>query len=233
LNTSSASADYEFLLRHSRAKVAIVSASLAYLIEPIRLRCPELRNVVLVGGSASPVTISWQQWIDSGQDELVPVDVSPDEPAFWLYSSGSTGLPKGVVHLHSAVPYICRYYAEQVLGLNESDVCFSAAKLFHGWGICSGMFFPLFFGAAAVVWYEPSLAEALFELIDRFHPTVFFATPVHFAGMLDWSETENKYDLTSLRFVFPPVSSYLDRSLNVGNRGFVWRFSTRLAPPKC
>jgi acyl-coenzyme A synthetase/AMP-(fatty) acid ligase len=62
------------------------------------------------------------------------------------------------------------------------------------------MFFPLFLGATTVVWYEQPLAEVLFELIDRFHPTVFFATPVHFAGMLDWSETENKYDLSSLRF---------------------------------
>jgi benzoate-CoA ligase family protein len=200
LNTSLASSDYEVLLQHSRAKVAIISAALAYLIEPIRAQCPELRHVVLGGGLASSVTISWRQWIDRAQEELVPTDVSPDEPAFWLYSSGSTGLPKGVVHLHRAVPYMCRYYAEQVLGLNESDVCFSAAKFFHGWGICSGMFFPLFFGATTVIWYEQPLAEVLFELIDRFHPTVFFATPVHFAGMLDWSETENKYDLSSLRF---------------------------------
>jgi len=200
LNTALAPADYEFLFNHSRARVAIVSATLAYLIEPIRSQCLHLRQVVLVGGSRSWQAIDWQTWTTEASPELVPVEVSPDEPAFWLYSSGSTGRLKAVVHLHCAIPFTCRQYARQVLELGDSDVCFSAAKLFHAYGLGNGMNFPLFVGASTVLWHGSTLPEVLFELINRFRPTIFFATPALFVRMLALPDVERKYNLSSLRF---------------------------------
>jgi benzoate-CoA ligase family protein len=197
LNTSLTPADYEFLLNHSRARVAIVGTTLAYLIEPIRSRCLQLQQVVLVGGLRPWPCLDWQAWTAEASSELALVEVSPDEPAFWLYSSGSTGRLKAVVHLHRAIPFTCRHYAQQVLELGESDLCFSAAKLFHAYGLGNGMNFPLFVGASTVLWHGSTLPEALFELINRFHPTIFFATPALFVRML---EVEKKYDLSSLRF---------------------------------
>jgi benzoate-CoA ligase family protein len=197
LNTSLTPADYEFLLNHSRARVAIVGTTLAYLIEPIRSRCLQLQQVVLVGGLRPWPCLDWQAWTAEASSELALVEVSPDEPAFWLYSSGSTGRLKAVVHLHRAIPFTCRQYAQQVLELGESDLCFSAAKLFHAYGLGNGMNFPLFVGASTVLWHGSTLPEALFELIHRFHPTIFFATPALFVRML---EVEKKYDLSSLRF---------------------------------
>jgi benzoate-CoA ligase family protein len=197
LNTSLTPADYEFLLNHSRARVAIVGTTLAYLIEPIRSRCLQLQQVVLVGGLRPWPCLDWQAWTAEASSELALVEVSPDEPAFWLYSSGSTGRLKAVVHLHRAIPFTCRHYAQQVLELGESDLCFSAAKLFHAYGLGNGMNFPLFVGASTVLWHGSTLPEALFELIHRFHPTIFFATPALFVRML---EVEKKYDLSSLRF---------------------------------
>jgi benzoate-CoA ligase family protein len=197
LNTSLTPADYEFLLNHSRARVAIVGTTLAYLIEPIRSRCLQLQQVVLVGGLRPWSCLDWQAWTAEASSELALVEVSPDEPAFWLYSSGSTGRLKAVVHLHRAIPFTCRHYAQQVLELGESDLCFSAAKLFHAYGLGNGMNFPLFVGASTVLWHGSTLPEALFELINRFHPTIFFATPALFVRML---EVEKKYDLSSLRF---------------------------------
>jgi benzoate-CoA ligase family protein len=197
LNTSLTPADYEFLLNHSRARVAIVGTTLAYLIEPIRSRCLQLQQVVLVGGLRPWPSLDWQAWTAEASSELALVEVSPDEPAFWLYSSGSTGRLKAVVHLHRAIPFTCRQYAQQVLELGESDICFSAAKLFHAYGLGNGMNFPLFVGASTVLWHGSTLPEALFELINRFHPTIFFATPALFVRML---EVEKKYDLSSLRF---------------------------------
>jgi benzoate-CoA ligase family protein len=197
LNTSLTPADYEFLLNHSRARVAIVGTTLAYLIEPIRSRCLQLQQVVLVGGLRPWPCLDWQAWTAEASSELALVEVSPDEPAFWLYSSGSTGRLKAVVHLHRAIPFTCRQYAQQVLELGESDICFSAAKLFHAYGLGNGMNFPLFVGASTLLWHGSTLPEALFELINRFHPTIFFATPALFVRML---EVEKKYDLRSLRF---------------------------------
>ncbi len=200
LNTSLPPADYEFLLNHSRARVAIVGATLAYLIEPVRSQCRQLRQVVLVGGSRSWQAIEWQTWTTEASPELVPVEASADEPAFWLYSSGSTGRLKAVVHLHRAIPFTCRQYAQQVLELGVTDICFSAAKLFHAYGLGNGMNFPLFVGASTVLWHGLTLPETLFELISRFHPTIFFATPALFVRMLALPEAEKKYDLSSLRF---------------------------------
>jgi benzoate-CoA ligase family protein len=200
LNTSLPPAEYEFLLNHSRAQVAIVSATLAYLIEPIRSHCLQLRQVVLVDGSRSWPAVDWQTWTAEASPELVPVEVSLDEPAFWLYSSGSTGRLKAVVHLHRAIPFTCRQYAQQILELGDSDICFSAAKLFHAYGLGNGMNFPLFVGAATVLWHGSTLPEALFELIGRFHPTIFFATPALFVRMLALPEADKKHDLSSLRF---------------------------------
>jgi 4-hydroxybenzoate-CoA ligase len=197
LNTSLTPADYEFLLNHSRARVAIVDVTLAYLFEPIRSQCRQLRQVVLVGGSRPQQDIDWQTWTAEASRELALAEVSPDEPAFWLYSSGSTGRLKAVVHLHCAIPFTCRQYAQQVLELTDSDICFSAAKLFHAYGLGNGMNFPLYVGASTVLWPGPTLPEALFELINRFRPTIFFGTPALFVRMLT---VEKKYDLSSLRF---------------------------------
>jgi benzoate-CoA ligase family protein len=200
LNTSLLPIDYEYLFNHSRARVAIVSTTLAYLIEPIRARCLHLRHIVLVDGLRSWEAIDWRAWTAQASEELVPVEVSADEPAFWLYSSGSTGLLKAVVHLHRSIPFTCRQYGQQVLEVGDSDICFSAAKLYHAYGLGNGMSFPLFAGAAAVLWPGATLPEALFELITRFHPTIFFATPALYVRMLAIPEIENKYDLSSLRF---------------------------------
>jgi len=199
INTSLLAADYEFFLNHSRARVVIVSAMLAYLIEPIRSQCFQLQHVVLVGGSRTWEAIDWETWTAQASQDLLPVETSPDEPAFWLCSSGSTGRLKAVVHLHRAIPFTCRRYAQEVLGLCDSDICFSAAKLFHAYGLGNGMSFPLFFGASSVLWHGSTLPEALFELISHFHPTIFFATPALFVRMLVMPEAGNKYDLSSLR----------------------------------
>jgi benzoate-CoA ligase family protein len=198
LNTSLLASDYELLLNHSRAKVLIVSEALAHLVENIRERCPFLREVIIVGGDRSS-HLGWENWVSRFVPELVPVDVSPDEPAFWLYSSGSTGRLKGVVHVHRAISVTCRLYAEQILRLDETDICFSAAKLFHAYGLGNGMNFPFFAGGSTLLWHGQTLPEMLFDLIHRFRPTVFFATPAHYVAMLGVANAHAKYDLSALR----------------------------------
>jgi benzoate-CoA ligase family protein len=201
LNTSLTTSDYLFLLTHGRAKAPVISAAFAHLIGPIRENCPFLRHIIVADshGSLPDGAIDWQTWVGESASELVPVELSPDEPAFWLYSSGSTGRPKAVIYLHRAIPSSCDRYAQQVLGLRESDVLLSATKLFHAYGLGNGMNFPLAIGASTVLWHGTALPEAMFEMISRLHPTVFFATPALFAGMLAL-ERGSQYDLASLRF---------------------------------
>ena len=111
-----------------------------------------------------------------------------DDPAFWLYSSGSTGRPKGTVHSHANPYWTTELYGKTILGLTESDVCFSAAKLFFAYGLGNALTFPLAVGATALLMAERPTPEAVFKRwlggVGGVKPTVFYGAPTGFAGML-------------------------------------------------
>ena len=111
-----------------------------------------------------------------------------DDAAFWLYSSGSTGKPKGTVHTHANLWWTAELYGKPVLGLTESDVCFSAAKLYFAYGLGNALTFPLSVGATVVLMAERPTPDAVFKRWTAadatLRPTVFFGAPTGFAGML-------------------------------------------------
>src|SRR6202041_915303 len=118
-------------------------------------------------------------------DSFATTATHPDEPAFWLYSSGSTGMPKGVRHLHSSLAATAETYAKQVLGIRESDVCLSAAKLFFAYGLGNALTFPMSVGATTVLNPERPTPAAMFALMNKYHPSIFFGVPTLFAAMLN------------------------------------------------
>ena len=113
-----------------------------------------------------------------------PVATGPDDIGFWLYSSGSTGRPKGAVHTQASPWRTAELYGSAVLGLNERDVCFSAAKLFFAYGLGNGLSFPLAAGATVVLMAERATPDAVFRRWTEHKPTVFFGAPTGYAGML-------------------------------------------------
>jgi benzoate-CoA ligase len=198
-NTVMQPADYEYFLNDSRAKVAVVSEALYQLIEPIRANCKYLKQVVVVDGDDAPGTIDWQAWVNAASPALDPADTSPDDVAFWLYSSGSTGFPKGAVHLQHDIAFTVENYARGVLNMTENDLCFSGSKLFHAYGLGNNMTFPYGVGASTVLFPGRPTPDAMFETLTRFHPTIFFSVPTAYAAMLAVPDAEQKYDLRSLR----------------------------------
>ncbi len=135
------------------------------------------------------------QW---GEDELAPTDTHKDDAAFWLYSSGTTGNPKGVVHLHHDIDYTCETYARHVLEIDESDRVFSTTKMFHAYGFGNSISFPYWAGASSVLLPGRPAPEAVLNTIQRYEPTLFFCVPALYRSILDYEGAEG-YDLSSIR----------------------------------
>ena len=117
-------------------------------------------------------------------DEAAPADTHADEPAFWLYSSGSTGAPKGTVHTQANLYWTAELYGKAVLGLRESDVVFSAAKLFFAYGLGNALSFPLSVGATVLLMAERATPQAVFRRFTEQKPTLFCGAPTGYGGML-------------------------------------------------
>jgi benzoate-CoA ligase len=198
VNTMMRAQDYLYFLEDSRAPVAIISEPLLAEVGPVLSQAPCLKHVV-VAGKPSAGQIGFEQWVSKASTKLEAVETSKDDAAFWLYSSGSTGRPKGAVHLQHDMVYCSDTYALQVLGMTESDKTVSAAKLFFAYGLGNNMYFPMRVCGQGVLYPHRPLPEAMFELIHRHRPTLFFGVPTLYAAMLQVKEAETRYDLSSLR----------------------------------
>ncbi len=197
LNTLLRPADYRYLLQDSRAKVLMISAALLPQIETIRHELPALRHLVVVGGAGTH--LSYDRVLAEASSTLEAAPTSKDDMAFWLYSSGSTGFPKGAVHLHHDMLYASDLVGKQVFQMTAADRTFSAAKLFFAYGLGNNMYVPMRFGASAVLLPDRPTPEALFETITRERPTIFYAVPTLYAQMLQVADAAARYDLSSLR----------------------------------
>jgi len=131
-------------------------------------------------------------------EELKAAATRRDDMAFWLYSSGSTGKPKAVVHLQHDIPYTCVTYAEQVLGIKESDTTFSTTGLFHAYGFGNNLTFPYWFGASTVLHAGRSTPETVLDTIEKRRPTLFFSAPTLYNAILNFEGSKQR-DLSSIR----------------------------------
>ena len=183
VNTSLSSSEYAYLLNDSRAKIAVVSEPVADAFRKIRHQSSYLRHLVVVGEPARG-ELSYEEITRDAAKELSPANTTRDDICFWLYSSSTTGRPKGVVHLQHHMRSCDEAYAKHVLAINDSDITFSASKLYFAYGLGNGLYFPFAAGATSVLVAEPALPRLIFEAIRRFRPTIYFAFPTSFANVL-------------------------------------------------
>ena len=198
VNTLMKGADYAYFLNDSRARVLVVSEALWPEVEKVRGELQFLRHIVVVGRATGDL-IPFDEWVAKASPNLEPAETSKDDVAFWLYSSGSTGFPKGAVHLHHDIAYTTDLYARPILGITERDITFSAAKLFFAYGLGNNLTFPFRVGATSVLYPGRPLPEAMFETIHTYRPTIFYGVPTLYAAMLQVPDVEKKWDLSSLR----------------------------------
>ncbi len=198
LNTNLKPPDYEYFLNDSRARAIVVEAGWLDRVTSIRDSLKFLKHILVVG--RAPVhCMSLVEEMQNASDMLEPVDTSKDDMAFWLYSSGTTGLPKAAVHLHHDMLVAADLYARKTIGLLESDVTFSAAKLFFAYGLGNGLYFPLRTGGTTVLLPDHPTAEKVFQTIDRYQPTVFYSVPTGYMAMLHLAEQSDRTDLGRVR----------------------------------
>lgn len=197
-NTQLRPQDYEYILNDSRARVVVASDSLVDKIEAARPSLKWLEHVVVVG-QAGAGHHSLAALMDGQPTSLPPAETSRDDAAFWLYSSGSTGFPKGCVHLQHDMVCSADTYGRQVLGFTEADMVFSVPKLFFAYGLGNSLYLPLRVGATVVLnpgRFEPA---GTFEILQRHRVTLFFNVPTGYAAMLQLPEPPSAWDLSALR----------------------------------
>jgi benzoate-CoA ligase len=174
MNTLLTPKDYEYQLRDSRARALFVSEPLLRNFEG--LRCPDLEQVIPHAQLRDKLSKV------APEGEAAPTTC--DDMCFWLYSSGSTGAPKGTVHLHSHLIATAELYAKPILGIRESDIVFSAAKLFFAYGLGNALTFPMAVGATTVLMAERPTPDAVFKRLLEKQPTIFYGVPTLYAALL-------------------------------------------------
>ncbi|HXB19755.1 MAG TPA: benzoate-CoA ligase family protein, partial [Candidatus Solibacter sp.] len=200
MNTMLKPAEYEYMLNDCRARTAIVSEALYPQIQAIpKENLRYLKKIVIAGGPPDGMDALQPLMVESSS-ELQAEATSKDDAAFWLYSSGSTGFPKGCIHLHHDMVVCSELYAKAILGITEQDRCFSVAKLFFAYGLGNGCYFPLSVAATSILLPGSPSPPNIFGVIARSRPTLFFSVPSNFASLLSFqSEGERDFDLSSVR----------------------------------
>jgi 4-hydroxybenzoate-CoA ligase len=198
LNTLLTSDQYAYVLADCRARVLFISEALLPVVKDMVGQLSDLDHVVVSGNDAhGHKKLSDELKGESGNFVTAPTHA--DEPAFWLYSSGSTGNPKGVRHLHSNLAATADTYAKQVLGIREDDVCLSAAKLFFAYGLGNALTFPMSVGATTVLNSERPTPGIMFALMNKYNPSIFFGVPTLFSAMLHDEALKHERGGTRLR----------------------------------
>ncbi len=183
INTLLTPKDYDYMLRDSRARVLVISAQLYEKVADLIADIPTLETVIISDGAAGDHPVLADLMARSAAEHRVAATMR-DDVAFWLYSSGSTGMPKGAMHLHTDLEATAILYGQGVLGITAEDVTFSAPKLFFAYGLGNGMTFPFYVGATTVLLEDRPTPAAVMGTLAALQPTLYFGVPTLYGSTL-------------------------------------------------
>ncbi len=194
VNTLLTEDDYRFMLADSRAKALVVSEPLFAKFENLIAQSPDLDHVIVSGDVPHGFRL-FEDLIGADEPEPYTAPTVADDMAFWLYTSGSTGKPKGAVHCHASLRITADLYGTPIVGLKETDVVHSVAKLFFAYGLGNAMTFPLSVGATTVLNGERPTPDGVAALLRKHPVTVFFGVPTFYAAFLNSPNAPKKEEL--------------------------------------
>src|SRR5712691_11018165 len=202
--------DYRYYLEYTRARAAIVHQSFLKPFTEAVSGAEHLRAVLvvsnenaidveLIDSQSRLKSFSFSEAISSQSTACLAANTHRDDIAIWLFTSGSTGHPKGAVHLQHDLPYNTEVFAKRTMGVNENDLTVSVPKLFCGYATGTNLLFPFAVGGATALFSERSTPEKMFEAIEHYRPTILTTVPTMINAMVN-AEGATSHDLSSLRF---------------------------------
>ena len=186
LNTKLSEADYRHIHADSRARLAIVEDVFA-LARP-DLAAEHARDGsgaggLVIAGQDTGQAPSWRAAVASAAAQATPFEARLEDPAFWLYSSGTTGKPKGIIHAHRSL-LAAGQAQREVIGLAAGEITFATSKLFFSYALEHGFLGPLATGATAILEPDWPDVEAVLALVGRHQPATFFSVPTFYRRIL-------------------------------------------------
>jgi len=197
LSTLGPPEEYDHALRDSRAVALAVHAGLYDRVERVWPTVPTLRHCLVVEGSP-PGTLGFETAHAAEPPVFEAAPTHRDDMAYWLYSSGTTGRPKAIIHLHHDMLFCVAPYVRHVLGMTGEDRTFAVPRLFFSYGLTSCLYLPFWCGASTVLVAERPDPARVFELCAKLRPTVFFSVPTSLAALLREADVTPS-NLSSLR----------------------------------
>lgn len=194
-NTMLTSRDFDFMLRDSRAQGLVVSAPLWPAFQDIIGDIDSLETVIVAGAQGEAARTTVAELLREAAATSTIAETCSDDACFWLYSSGSTGTPKGTVHLHSHLVHTAELYGRGVLGIREDDLVYSAAKLFFAYGLGNALTFPMSVGATTLLLPARPTPDAVFGILKKFQPTIFYGVPTLYAALLNDAKRPTKSEV--------------------------------------
>lgn len=199
INVLATPSDLAYFLNDSRSKIVVAGQEFLPKVMACRRDCPLLRHVI-VAGEDHGKDLSFQRLADKSSPELKVFPTHRDDPSYWLYSSGTTGQPKGVVHLHHDLVYCVETWGYHVVRFSPDDISYCVPRLFFSYGLNMALYLPLYYGAAVVLSPQRQEPAVVLENVRRYRPTVFFSVPTSYGQILREIEEKGiEADLSAVR----------------------------------
>ncbi len=194
-------ADYEYYLNYAKPQFAFIDELSLSEFDKALANSRHCRNGrVIVAGGKPGGHKDFDAWI-AQKSQAEPWPTRKDDPAVWLFTSGTTGRSKGAVHNHTHFPFNTEVYAKRFIGMRETDVTISGPRLFFGYATGTNLMFPFAVGATSVLFREQPSPELLFEQIAEHKATVFTSVPTLINKMLQ-APKDRRRDISSVRFMW-------------------------------
>jgi len=198
LNTLLSTEQYRYILNDTRPRALFISAALLPVVEPVLSELEHLKQIFVISGDSGEY-LDYHVELARQDDSSNTADSCCDDVAFWLYSSGSTGMPKGVPHVHSSLMETAKLFGQGILGIRKDDVVLSAAKLFFAYGLGNAMSFPMSVGATTVLWTARPTPDVMYAQMKQHSATIFYGVPTLYAAMLAFPDAAQAISSDKLR----------------------------------